>query len=74
MTPLKAILWTIFISVPSIIIVGYAVYKVKELLFQYGFSINENIYWIILFVAMLLAMWISSMRVFRYLFPKDSKE
>jgi hypothetical protein len=68
----KAIVWIIFISCPSIILTGYAVYKIKEVLLINGVPINENIYWLILFFAMWAAMWLSSKRILKELFLRDS--
>lgn len=74
MKPAKAILWIMLVSSPSIILAGYAVYKAKEILLaKYGISINENIYWLILFSIMWAAMWLSSKRILKEIFSKDSK-
>jgi len=69
----KAMVWIIFISCPSIILTGYVVYKIKEMLFINGVTINETIYWLILFFAMWAAMWLSSKRILKEVFsPRDS--
>jgi len=67
----KAMAWIIFISCPSIILTGYIVYKVKEILLRNGFSINEYIYLIILFTTMWIAMWISSKKILKEVFSGD---
>jgi hypothetical protein len=72
MSPVRAILWIIFVSVPSIILAGYAVYKVNEvLLTKYGISINENVYWLTLLFAMWAALWLSSRRILKAIFSSD---
>ena len=78
----KAILWTIFVSCPSIILAGYAAYKTKEILLKNGILINEYIYVSIGFLAMWGAMWLTSNRILKEIFsgnpdsssddPKDS--
>jgi hypothetical protein len=70
----KAMLWIIFISCPSILLAGYAVYKIKEILLVNGISINENIYWLILFFTMWAAMFLSSKRVLKEFFSKDTNK
>ena len=78
----KAILWTLLVSCPSIVLAGYAVYKTKEILLKNGILINEYIYVSIGFLAMWGAMWLTSNRILKEIFsgnpdsssddPKDS--
>lgn len=50
-----------FISVPAILIAGYAVYSLRNwLAISHGIEISDPVYLIILFLAMMSAMWITS--------------
>lgn len=67
----KAMVWIIFISCPSIILAGYVVFKVKEMLSANGILINQTIYWLILFFFMWAAMWLSSRKILKEIFSKE---
>lgn len=65
----------VFVSAPSIILSGFGVYSLKEwLVATYEVSINEHVYWIVLFLAMTVALWLSSRKVLKAVFSRDSNE
>lgn len=74
MSTKKAILWVVFVSCPSILLAGYLVYKIKETLVTNGVSINENIYWLVLFLVMWLVMFLTSKKVLKEVFSNNNKE
>jgi hypothetical protein len=69
----KAMLWVIFVSCPSIVLAGYLVYKIKEILLNNGVSISESVYWLVLFGAMWAAMYLSSKKLLREIFSRGSE-
>jgi len=65
------ILWVLFVSSPTIILVCYLVYKLRQILIaEYG----TTGYWVILFFAMWAAMILSSKRVLKELFSQGENE
>ena len=69
MSAKKIILWTLFVSSPTIIFACYLVYKLKEILIaEYGISISETAYWLILFFVMSAAALLSSKRILKEIF------
>ena len=64
-----ALLWVAFVSVPSILASGYVVYRLKEYLVSQGLLVNQGIYTLTLFVVMWVAMWATSRRARRSIFP-----
>tara|TARA_R110000782_G_scaffold252352_2_gene340132 strand:+ start:3710 stop:3958 length:249 start_codon:yes stop_codon:yes gene_type:complete len=70
----KSILWIIFISCPSILLAGYVVYKIKEILLINGVLINEYIYWLILFFTMWAVMLLTSKKILKEVFSTKTKK
>ncbi len=75
MNPVKDILWIMFISAPSVILSGYAVYKLREILFiNYGIAINDSAYWPVLFFTMWAVLWLSSKRILKKVFSREPEK
>jgi len=65
------ILWVVFISSPSIIFTAYLINKLKEILAsQYGIFIDQNLYWVILFISMWITMSVTSKNVLKQAFSR----
>jgi len=71
MSATKIILWVLFISCPSILLAGFVVYKINEKLHDSGVYIDQNVYLIVLFISMWLAMLLSSKKIFIIVFRRD---
>lgn len=71
----RAIAWLVFISCPSIILAGYLIYKIKEMLVNNGIMIDNTIYCLILFLAMWAALWLTSGKILKAIFsnPRDNQ-
>lgn len=68
MTPVKAILWVLFISCPAILISGYIIYKLRDIMRDnYGIILSDYTFFIILLFTMLGTMWLTSRKVLNYI-------
>lgn len=66
-------LWVFFVSMPSIVASGYVVYKIRSFLsMSYGFDVEENVYWAILFTTMWVTMYLTSKNVLKEFERKES--
>ena len=75
MSPLKALLWFLFVTSPAVLLSGFAVFKLNEALANNGVQINENLYWLILLLAMWAALTISSKKLIKEMHARNkSKE
>lgn len=70
----RAIAWVVFISCPSIILAGYLIYKIKEMLVNNGIMIDNTIYSLILFLVMWAAMWLTSGKILKAIFSKRPED
>jgi hypothetical protein len=62
----KILVWLAFVSAPSMVLVGYAVYKMKEIFeVKYGVLIDDSLYGFILLFAVYGSTWITSKRLWQ---------